>query len=111
MFGREVLFSSETEITSGNVVEVLQAVLPTHKRNSADIDYLYRYYRGEQPILNRVKDIRPEICNKIVENHAYEIVDFKKGYVFGEPIQYAPRRRCFGRKQNPLLERSNVYGR
>ena len=104
MFGREVLFSSETEITNGNVVEVLQAALPTHKRNSADIDYLYRYYRGEQPILNRVKDIRPEICNKIVENHAYEIVDFKKGYVFGEPIQYVRRGEDVSEENNvPFL--------
>ena len=26
-----------------------------------------------------------------MENHALEIVEFKKGYVFGEPVQYVSR--------------------
>src|SRR5690554_4960881 len=65
--------------------------MSVHLTNSSDIDYLYRYYRGNQPILQRVKRVRPEINNKIVENHALEIVDFKKSYVFGEPIQYVRR--------------------
>lgn len=91
MFGREVIYSSATEITRANVVDVLKKALPIHQKNSAEIDYLYQYYKGNQPILQRTKIIRPEINNKIVENHALEIVDFKKGYVFGEPIQYVRR--------------------
>lgn len=62
-----------------------------HLQNSADIDYLYRYYCGDQPIIHRVKDVRPEICNKIVENRANEIVSFKVGYLMGEPVQYVSR--------------------
>jgi len=90
-FGRKVIYSSESEITRENVVEVLKKAMSVHLTNSSEIDYLYRYYRGDQPILRRVKRVRPEINNKIVENHALEIVDFKKGYVFGEPIQYVRR--------------------
>ena len=41
--------------------------------------------------MSRVKDVRPEICNKIVENRANEIVAFKVGYLCGEPIQYVGR--------------------
>lgn len=89
--GRKVIYSSESKITSENVVEVLKKAMSVHLTNSSDINYLYHYYRGEQPILQRVKKHRPEINNKIVENHALEIVDFKKGYVFGEPIQYVRR--------------------
>lgn len=48
-------------------------------------------YRGLQPILNREKQVRPEICNKIVENRANEIVSFKSGYLMGEPLQYVSR--------------------
>lgn len=91
MFGREVIYSSEEVITKENVVKVLKDAYSTHQKNSSDIDYLYNYYKGNQPILQREKLIRPEINNKIVENHAYEIVDFKKGYVFGEPVQYVRR--------------------
>lgn len=90
-FGRKVIYSSESEITRENVVKVLKKAMNVHLINSSEIDYLYRYYRGNQPILQRVKQVRPEINNKIVENHALEIVDFKKGYVFGEPIQYVRR--------------------
>lgn len=91
MFGREVIYSSVTEVTRANVVDVLEKAMTIHKKNSNEIDYLYQYYKGNQPILQRVKTIRPEINNKVVENHALEIVDFKKGYVFGEPVQYVRR--------------------
>lgn len=103
MFGRKVLYSAETEITSENVQEVLNEVIPTHTKNSKEIEYLYNYYRGQQPVLNRVKEIRPEICNKIVENHAYEIVDFKKSYAFGEPVQYVRRGEGVEENNIPLL--------
>jgi len=91
LFGREIIYSSESEITEDNILDVLKEAFPIHSKNSDEIEYLYNYYRGKQPVLKREKKIRPEICNKMVENHAYEIVDFKKGYVFGEPIQYVRR--------------------
>jgi len=90
-FGREVLYTSEEEITADNLLAVLEKVLPAYEKNKAESDYLYWYYRGKQPILNRIKKIRPEINNKIIENHANEIVSFKKGYTFGEPVQYIRR--------------------
>ena len=79
------------EITSENIVEVLNKAFNQHIFNRSEIDYLWRYYKGEQPILGRKKDVRPEICNKIVENRANEIVSFKVGYLCGEPIQYVGR--------------------
>lgn len=91
MVGRSVIYTNESNITRDNVLRVLEEALRTHFKNRAEIDYLYNYYKGDQPILNRVKQVREEINNKIVENHAMEIVDFKKGYVFGEPIQYVRR--------------------
>lgn len=91
MHGRRVIKTSVREITRDNVSDVLLKALVTHDLNRSEIDYLWNYYRGKQPILNRVKDVRPEICNKIVENRANEIVSFKVGYLCGEPIQYVSR--------------------
>ena len=91
MSGRRTIKTSVTKITKDNVQEVLFKALETHNLNRSEIDYLYRYYKGEQPIRYRVKDTRPEICNKIVENRANEIVSFKVGYLCGEPIQYVSR--------------------
>lgn len=91
MFGRRVIYTDVAEINEKNIVDVLKKALFVHLQNSADIDYLYRYYCGDQPIIHRVKDVRPEICNKIVENRANEIVSFKVGYLMGEPVQYVSR--------------------
>ena len=88
MFGRRVIKTSVTNITGENVVEVLRRALATHNLNRSEIDYLWNYYKGNQPVLNRQKEVRPEITNRIVENRANEIVSFKVGYLCGEPIQY-----------------------
>lgn len=90
-FGRRKIFTDVDTITADNVVAVLQKVLTVHNQNKQEIDYLYRYYKGEQPILNRTKEVRPEITNRVVENRANEIVSFKVGYLMGEPIQYISR--------------------
>lgn len=89
--GRQMIKTSVTEVTAENVVDVLQKALTTHYRNRSEIDYLWRYYTGDQPIRYRKKDVRPDICNRIVENRANEIVSFKVGYQFGEPLQYVSR--------------------
>ena len=88
MFGRETLYTSVSEITEENLLDVLNRVLPLHTQNRADIDYLWRYMRGDQPILRRTKKIRPEIMNRIVENHANAIARFVSGYFLGEPCAY-----------------------
>lgn len=87
-FGRLVIYTEETTIDESNVVNELNKALGYHEVNVSAINYLDRYYRGDQPILNREKKVRPEINNKIVENHALEIVDGKVADLFGEPIQY-----------------------
>lgn len=90
-FGRKKIFTDVTEITRDNVLDVLRKALITHWSNKADMEYLYAYYKGRQPILNRQKEVRPEIQNNVVENRANEIVSFKVGYLMGEPIQYVSR--------------------
>lgn len=91
LIGRRVIMTDEKEITAENVVSVLQKAMIIHRANRSEIQYLWDYYRGKQPILNREKEVRPEICNKIVENRANEIVSFKSGYLMGEPLQYVGR--------------------
>lgn len=90
-FGRKEIFSDVTEITATNVIDVLEKAMRIHEENRNQIDYLYRYKNGEQPILKRKKEIRPEICNRIVVNRANEIVSFKDSYLMGKPVQYVGR--------------------
>ena len=91
LHGRRVIKTDETEVTIDNVVSILRKALPVHWKNRSEIEYLWNYYKGRQPVLNREKQVRPEICNKIVENRANEIVSFKSGYLMGEPLQYVSR--------------------
>lgn len=89
-FGRRKLLSSYTkdQINEKTLTQILPEVLEEHEINANEIDYLYNYYKGKQPILDKKKKIRPEINNITLENHAFEIVEFKKSYVYGEPVKY-----------------------
>lgn len=91
MYGRRVIYTDVDEINAANVVKVLEDALLIHTQNRGEIEKLYNYYRGKQDILNRVKEVRAEINNKIVENRANEIVTFKTGYLVGEPVIYINR--------------------
>ena len=89
--GRREIFTDAKEITKENIGKVLADAFEVHLLNASEIKYLQEYERGKQPILDRVKEVRPEINNKIVENHAAEITAFKVGYVFGSPITFVQR--------------------
>lgn len=86
--GRTVIYTDIREIDKNNLADILKKATRTHEDNVKDIDYLYKYYKGDQPILNREKTYRDDINNKIVENRANEIVSFKVGYLMSSPIQY-----------------------
>lgn len=91
LFGRTQIFTDVDAVTRENILDVLGEASKVHAKNVKEIEYLFNYYKGKQPILERIKNIRPEINNMIVENRAKEIVDFKVGYLVGEPIQYVGR--------------------
>ena len=91
MFGRTTIYTAYDEITEANLLDILNSSIQIFNSNSADIDYLWKYMKGNQPILQRTKEIRPEINNKPVENHAYEIVNFLSGYLMGEPCTYVSK--------------------
>lgn len=90
--GRKKILSGVDRVTAANVVEVVTEALGIHLANRMDIEYLYNYYKGAHPILQRIKERNDFINNKIVENRAYEIVKFVTGYRVGNPIQYVSRK-------------------
>lgn len=106
LHGRKKIFTNYTEITDENIVDVLTNSYGVFQSNVVEIDYLFNYYKGIQPILKREKTIRPEINNKIVENHAYSIVQFRTGYLLEKPIQYVARKE---EVDNDSLTKLNDY--
>ncbi|MEI1255992.1 phage portal protein [Blautia sp. JLR.GB0024] len=105
--GRYVIYSNAKEITRDNITQELGKALAIHWSNRREIEYLDRYYRGDQPIIYREKKVRPEINNKIVENRAFEIVEFFTAQDFGEPIQYV--RRGTDENVSTLINRLNDF--
>lgn len=90
-FGRRIIYTNKSRITAENIVEELNKALVLHNANAREIEYLDRYYRGDQPILYRKKVNRPDVNNKIVLNLAYELVERKTAEICAEPIQYVLR--------------------
>lgn len=91
LFGRKALMSSYTEINESNIEKAFAEIRSDFEANSMQCETLWKYYRGDQNILYRTKTKRPEICNRAVVNCPLEIVNFKSGYSFGEPVQYVCR--------------------
>lgn len=108
-FGRKVAYTGVDQIAPDNVLQVLSDTIGIHNRNRVMIDYLYRYYKGDQPILYREKLVRPEVNNKVVENHALETVKFKAGQIYGEPIQYVCKKKKASKETNVQVDLLNDY--
>lgn len=87
-FGRKIAYVDAESVNRGNVLSILSKCIGIFNENKSAIRYLWRYKKGDQPILYREKLIRDDVVNKIVENHAYEIVQYENAQTYGEPIQY-----------------------
>lgn len=91
-YGRKIAYTDTDVITVNNVVDVIANCIGIFNYNRTAIRYLWNYYKGDQPVLYRTKLSNEDILNKVVENHAYEIVQFKVGQTYGEPIQFISRK-------------------
>ena len=109
--GRKVIYCNlqKDELTPENIIAKMPEILAIHNQNVAEIEYLDDFYKGIQPILEKTKKVRPEINNKILVNHAYEIVEFKKSYVFGDPVQYVQKGEKETEHTNPRISLLNKF--
>lgn len=93
-YGRKIAYVDVDEITENNILSVLSSCICIFNYNKRIVKYLWDYKNGDQPIRYRTKQVREEVNNPIVENHAWEFVRFKNGQTNGEPIQ------CVGTTKN-----------
>lgn len=111
MFGRLDIYSTYDDLDEDNIVEEVNSALVYHIRNMLQEEFLYWYRRGVQPILHRTKEVREDILNRVQENHAAEIVDFKNGAFITEPPAYQARRRGVQGKLKKLNEYLYLSGK
>lgn len=106
-YGRKIAYTDVETITRSNVVKVIGDCIGVFYWNKPIIKYLWDYYKGDQPVLYRRKTANQDITNYICENHAYEIVQFKTGQTYGEPIQYVSRSK--DENINAAVDKLNDY--
>ena len=82
--------SGSIEEQSRKVIDVVTNSFDIHLANKQESEYLQDYIKGIQDIKDKEKLTRTDINHKSVENWAYAFVDWKKTYLLGKPIQYAP---------------------
>lgn len=108
-YGRKIAYADFNEVTVDNVIKIAGIGLSTLNWNRAAIRYLHEYFKGDQPVLYRTKTVRYDINNPVVENHAFEIVNFKNAQTYGEPVQCVSLRN--DDKVNKGVDRLNDYNR
>lgn len=106
-YGRKIAYTDVEIITANNVVKVIGDCIGVFYWNKPIIKYLWDYYKGDQPVLYRRKTANQDITNYVCENHAYEIVQFKTGQTYGEPIQYVSRSK--DETINAAVDKLNDY--
>lgn len=68
----------------------LQKCIAINNENKQEIEQLYNIYKGDHDIKNKVRlDGSSENNNKLVYNHIFRQVEFKKGFMVGKPIEYS----------------------
>lgn len=90
-YGRKIAYTNVSQITPDNIVAVVGSCIGCFNYNKTVIEYLWNYYKGDQPVHYREKTANEDINNRVSENHAYELVQFKVGQTYGEPIQFISR--------------------
>lgn len=105
--GREKIYTSEKNIDADNIIRVLRKAYSTHCQNMREIDFLFNYEKGVQP-LQRQKLIRPEIDISVTDNIANFVKEFKIGYMWGSPIMMVQRGNRDMHKSNPAVDDDGI---
>ena len=94
--GRETIYTSRTreQINQQTIPDILNGAMQRHLKNYRESVYLKNYLRGDHPILQRAKTVRPDVNNRIVINNAQTIVRNGNGYFLGEPIQFTAKKEA-----------------
>lgn len=105
-YGRQRIILDYQEVTPDNLFEVMGKVLPIHKQNAQDCDYLINYFLGDQDILNRTGVYTNNINNTTVVNYAFPITREIVGYTFGNGVELLQRDMKY---QKDVSKLSDIY--
>ena len=116
-YGRKTIYANYTEkqLLEGTQVEkdnkvldIIKNSIVLHNQNRSESKYLYDYLFGDQDIKDKKKYTRTEINHKSVENWAWAFMEWKKAFLLGKPIQYAPLDNV-ANEEIATLNKYNIY--
>lgn len=84
LLGRKKIYTNQKKITKENIIDVLRKAYGIHQKNAREIEYLFNYEKGVQPLV-RDKKVRKDIDIKISDNAANYVTEFKLGYFWANP--------------------------
>lgn len=96
MNGRIRITTDVEQITYENVISVIRDTIGKHRTNARRIQELLDFEEGDQPLI-REKKYRADINFEITDNIANEIVEFKVGFGYGNPITFKKRNKVDGK--------------
>ena len=99
--GRQIIWTDEEFVTTENVIDILKDAEPTFFSNASDCNALLAIDEGIMP-LKREKKVRPDIDVQTVDSIAHEIVEFKEGYHWSNPINFVQRGIVDSGKKNEV---------
>lgn len=91
-FGRKVIMIplNEESVNEITIQRYLPYILRLHAYNKADCIRFDKIYRGNTHIFDKIREVDTDKKNTIVsENHAFYMVEFKKGQMYGDPLKYS----------------------
>lgn len=95
-FGRKEIFTSTRNFGNLNdLVLTINNAMCVHRENVEDMNVLLDYYGNDHSILNKEKEIRKEINNKIGVGLPYRAIEEVLSYTFGNPVNYVSRTSKF----------------
>lgn len=98
--GRKKIYTDVTEITSKNVIDVLNKALIAHNQNASQVQFLINFEKGLQP-LQRKKTVRKEIDIQSISNLAHQITEFWLGYFWGNHMAFVQKSDKHPKGNNP----------
>lgn len=90
-FGRRVIKIplSEATLNENTIKEWLPHVMRLHAQNASDYRHLNDVYRGKGHIWEKERPFDDKNNTIANENHAYYMVNFKKGQMYGNGVKYS----------------------
>lgn len=83
----------EEDLSLEKIQEYLPAIMEVFDRNARKARANYEKFKGQHNILQKTRpygDIA-DINNKVVEQHLWAMVNFKCGYAYGNPLEFAKK--------------------